>query len=76
MLTSRRMAEQVNKWYETLPWLSWGLVNGKTQTIYPWASPAGSSEPELRFHDIFRGDGTPYLSTEVDFIRNITGWKR
>lgn len=52
--------------------INWGLVNGKTQTIYPWGSPGGSTEPESWFHDIFREDGTPYRQEEVDFIREIT----
>ena len=41
---------------------NWGLVNGKSQTIYPWDSWTRqySGEPSLWFHDIFRADGTPY----------------
>jgi predicted GIY-YIG superfamily endonuclease len=52
---------------------SWGLVAGKTQTIYPWGSPQGAAEPEVWFHDIFKKDGTPYNEEETEFIRNITG---
>jgi hypothetical protein len=55
--------------------INWGLVSGKTQTIYPWGSPGGSAEPELWFHDIFHSDGTPYRVEEVDFIREITARK-
>ena len=51
--------------------LNWGLVSGKTQTIYPWGSPQGSPEPELWFHDIFRPDGSPYDPGELGFIRQI-----
>ena len=61
---------------ESVGCLNWGLVSGKTQTIYPWGSPGGSAEPELWFHDIFHSDGTPYRSEEVDFIREITGRKK
>jgi hypothetical protein len=55
--------------------INWGFVAGKTNTIYPWDSwqhhyPA---EPKVWFHDIFRGDGTPYNPGEVDYIRRITG---
>ena len=50
---------------------NWGLVSGKTQTIYSWASPKGGSEPEIWFHDIFYEDGTPYSQEEVDFIKSI-----
>lgn len=54
---------------------NWGLVLGKTQTNYPWDSwdKEYTSEPELWFHDIFRGDGTPYKREEVDYIRQLTG---
>ena len=61
---------------ENVGCFNWGLVSGKTQTIYPWGSPGGSSEPELWFHDVFHSDGTAYRSEEVDFIREITGWKK
>jgi len=52
---------------------NWGLVSGKTQTIYPWGSPKGAPEPKLWFHDIFRSDGTPFDAEEVAFIRKMTG---
>ena len=52
---------------------NWGLVSGKTQTIYPWGSPGGEPEPEPWFHDIFRPDGTPYSTQEVALIRSLTG---
>ena len=61
---------------ESVGCLDWGLVSGKTQTIYPWGSPGGSAEPELWFHDVFHSDGTPYRLEEVDFIREITGRKK
>ncbi len=51
--------------------INWGLVSGKTQTIYSWKSEEGGPEPEIWFHDIFRPDGSPYLQEEVDFIRKI-----
>jgi Cellulase (glycosyl hydrolase family 5) len=53
---------------------NWGFVSGKSQTIYPWDSWEKKyvSEPPLWFHDIFRGDGTPYHPYEVEFIKNIT----
>ena len=56
---------------------NWGLVDGKSQTIYPWDSwqVKYTSEPTLWFHDIFRKDGTAYKTTEVDFIKEITGKK-
>lgn len=56
---------------------NWGLVAGKTNTIYPWDSwdKAYTAEPELWFHDIFRQDGTPYKQSEVDFIKKMTTGK-
>jgi len=52
---------------------SWGLVQGKTQTYYPWGSPEGAPEPEVWHHDILRPDGTPYSQAEADVIRAHTG---
>ncbi|RQP11296.1 MAG: 1,4-beta-xylanase, partial [Parapedobacter sp.] len=52
---------------------NWGFVDGKTQTIYPWDSwtKTYTAEPPLWFHDIFRGDGTPYRQEEVDVIKQL-----
>ncbi|MBS1664152.1 MAG: endo-1,4-beta-xylanase [Bacteroidetes bacterium] len=54
---------------------NWGLVDGKTQTKYPWDSwtKKYTSAPPLWFHEIFNSDGTPYKKEETEFIRNITG---
>ena len=54
---------------------SWGLVNGKSQTIYPWDSwaKAYTNEPAEWFHDVFRADGTHYRKTETDLIKRLTG---
>jgi hypothetical protein len=51
--------------------INWGLVAGKTQTIYSWTSKKGDPEPELWYHDIFHEDGTPYSQKEIDFIKSI-----
>lgn len=52
---------------------NWGFVDGKTQTIYPWDSwtKTYTAEPPLWFHDIFRGDGTPYKQEEVELIKDL-----
>ena len=57
---------------------NWGFVDGKSQTIYPWDSwkKAYDAEPPVWFHDIFRRDGTPYITAEVDYIRTVTGVKK
>ena len=54
--------------------INWGLVKGKTNTIYSWYKklPSGE-EPPVWFHDIFRPDGTPYNKEEVTFFRSMTG---
>ena len=57
---------------------NWGFVSGKTQAIYPWDSweKSYTAEPPVRFHDIFRPDGTPYIRAEADYIRGLTGKAR
>ncbi len=53
---------------------NWGLVSGKTNTIYAWDTPMpDGAEPKLWFHDIFRKDGSPYKPEEVEVIKNLTG---
>ncbi|GAB5558483.1 MAG: cellulase family glycosylhydrolase [Synoicihabitans sp.] len=53
---------------------NWGLVDGKSQTKYPWATwrEVFTAEPQEWHHDIFRSDGTPYRQAEVDYIRGLT----
>jgi len=52
---------------------NWGLVSGKSNTIYAWDTPIPSGkEPEIWFHDIFRKDGTPYSQEEVELIKRLT----
>ena len=58
--------EHVGAWH-------WGLVNGRIQTIYPWSSwttPA-VGEPDPWFHDVLRGDGSPYDESEAGFLRDL-----
>jgi hypothetical protein len=54
---------------------NWGLVSGKTQTIYPWDSweKKYTVEPQVWFHDILRPDGSEFDPAEVDFLRAVTG---
>jgi hypothetical protein len=54
--------------------INWGLVAGKSQTIYPWDSwtKQYDSEPALWFHDIFHPDGTPYREAEAGYIKEVT----
>tara|TARA_Y100000385_G_scaffold289765_1_gene360285 strand:- start:5781 stop:6914 length:1134 start_codon:yes stop_codon:yes gene_type:complete len=50
--------------------INWGLVSGKTNTIYPWETwrKNYTSKPEVWHHDIFKKDGKPYSEEEVKFI--------
>ncbi len=52
--------------------INWGLVSGKTNTIYAWDTPIpDGSEPKLWFHDVFRKNGTPYKKEETDLIKQL-----
>ncbi len=52
--------------------INWGLVNGKTNTIFAWDTPIeNGDEPVEWFHDVFRKDGTPYRQDEVDLIKKL-----
>ncbi|MEJ0089849.1 MAG: 1,4-beta-xylanase [Limisphaerales bacterium] len=64
----------VLKEFNVAAW-SWGLVSGKSNTIYPWDSwvKPYTNEPVVWFHDIFRTDGTPFSVTEMRLIRNLSG---
>ena len=55
---------------------NWGLVSGKTQTIYPWGSKKGAPEPKIWFHDLLRKDGTPFDPSEVTLFRELIKGKR
>lgn len=54
---------------------NWGFVAGKSNTIYPWGTPEGAPEPKPWFHDIYRVDGTPFDTAEVELFRSLTGVK-
>jgi hypothetical protein len=82
MICTEYMARTSGSTFETiLPLLSeerigainWGLVSGKTQTIYPWDSwfQEYTEEPELWYHDIFHPDGRPYDENEIAFISSL-----
>ncbi len=54
--------------------INWGLVAGRSNTIYAWGSPVAdhTAEPSVWFHDIFRADGSLFEEREADFLRAIT----
>jgi hypothetical protein len=49
--------------------IHWGLVSGKTNTIFPWGSKPGAPEPSVWFHDLFRKDGTAFDPEETALFR-------
>jgi len=51
-----------------------GLVDGQTQTKYPWRSwrEVFTGEPEVWHQDLLRADGSPYSPAEVEYIRQMT----
>jgi hypothetical protein len=83
VICSEYMARTRNSFFQThLPIfkshkvgaINWGLVAGKSNTIYAWDTPMpDGAEPKLWFHDIFRKDGTPYRQDEIDAIKNAAG---
>ncbi len=52
--------------------INWGLVSGKTQTIYPWGWNPAKGEPDILFHDIFRPDGSFLYPREESAIKQIS----
>ena len=57
---------------ENIGAINWGLVAGKSNTIYAWDTPMpDGKEPEIWFHDIFKPDGTPYDIEEVELIKEL-----
>jgi hypothetical protein len=53
---------------------NWGLVDGKTNTKYPWPTWAMPElgEPDPWHHEIFHADGRPYRKAEVELIKKLT----
>ena len=52
--------------------ICWGLVNGKTQTNYPWGSKAGAPPPKVWQHDLWHTDLTPYDTNELSLFKATT----
>lgn len=81
MICTEYMARTQNSTFQTImPMLkaegigaiNWGFVAGKTNTIFAWGTPLDVDEPEVWFHDIFRKDGTPYDTAEIECIKALT----
>lgn len=82
MICTEYMARTQNSTFESImPMLksenigaiNWGFVAGKTNTIFAWATPLDTDEPEVWFHDVLRKDGTPYSEEEVRVIKALNG---
>jgi hypothetical protein len=52
--------------------INWGLVAGKTNTIYPWGWTAEKGEPELYFHDVFNSDGELLYAKEGEVFKAVS----
>ena len=49
---------------------SWGLVDGRTQTRFPWSSWQRDTPPDAPwFHELLHPDGSPYDEREVERFR-------
>ena len=61
---------------ENIGAINWGLVTGKSNTIYQWDTPIENGEEPIEwFHDVFKKDGTPYRQDEVNLIKKLSSKK-
>ena len=51
--------------------INWGLVSGKSQTIYPWGWTPEKGMPEKFFHDVFNADGTLLYPEEKEVFDQV-----
>ncbi len=51
----------------------WGLVAGKTQTIYPWpiVTTQQADWQQLKFHDVLDENGDPFYPEEIELQKRI-----
>lgn len=57
---------------ENIGAINWGLVAGKSNTIYAWDAPLpNGNQPIEWFHDIFKKDGEAYRKDEVELIKKL-----
>lgn len=52
----------------------WGLVAGKTQTIYPWpiVTKTNPDWQQLKFHDVMDAAGNPFYPKEMELLKSFT----
>ncbi|MEM9622126.1 MAG: 1,4-beta-xylanase, partial [Pseudomonadota bacterium] len=54
--------------------INWGLVDGRTQTRFPWRSwQEQVADDEPWFHELLHADGTPYADWEAAHFRRFSG---
>jgi hypothetical protein len=52
---------------------TWGLVDGRTQTRFPWTSWVRRGDEAMPwFHELLHADGTPYDESEVTLLRSLS----
>ena len=51
--------------------INWGLVEGKTNTIFPWGWNESKGIPNHFFHDVFHTDGTLLQPEEAEVFRKL-----
>lgn len=59
---------------ENVGMINWGLVDGDSQTRFPWDSwerPYVLQQPTIWFHDLMHRDGRPYRDREAEIFRKI-----
>lgn len=58
--------------------INWGLVAGKTNTMWGWSSwvKPDPKEPAVWFHDILRKDGSPFDRNEAVFLKSYIKQQR
>lgn len=52
--------------------INWGLVRGRSNTVFPWGSAQGAPVPARWFHDLLEPDGTPHDPAEAASFREWT----
>ena len=57
---------------EQISCFSWGLVNGRQQTHFPWHSRPGTPPPAVWFHDLLDANGKPHRPDEAELLRRYS----
>ena len=51
--------------------INWGLVSGRSNTVYPWGWKASKGRPDWWFHDVFTTDGNLLYEEERPVIEGL-----